>query len=700
MVFTNPHKSFSPRNDVSLNEARPGEAVLSLANAHDPSLAGAKAAALARAHGAGLPVLPGFVLSPRVALAVARAGDDDVVAAVREAWTELSCRGSRALVVRSSSTVEDGIDSSMAGRFTSVLDVRGWDSFVDAVREVVDSGDAVHENMPSGGEMAVLVQPFVEPEAGGVMFGADPVSGRRDRYVIAAVPGGPDQLVSGEVDGITITLTTRGKVVEATGQLPAVDSNVRALVGLQKRAASVFGGPQDIEWAIHDGEAVLLQSRPITATGSEDDATGPILGPGPVAETFPDALRPLEHDIWVEPMVDAIREVLSITGAQPAKKLAASPVIVNIGGRVAADLELLGIEQPKGKARSLWAKINPAPPVRRLKVAWSVGRLRAALPALARDVIEEIDEQLADVPSPRELSDRELLGLLDGARQALRSVYGYEMFAGQLLDVDGAPVTAAAQALRVLAAERNSGLSGEELVAKHPVLLALVPPAIGGEIELPPAPASMPAAAEVDAQQLLREALRLRARWLQEVTARAAMELGRRLHEANRISAARDVSWLPLATLRAVVRGEVAVVETQERPADAGPLPARFRLTPDGRVVAVRSGDAAGANGGRGAGGGRGTGVVLPADSLPAENGVLVVRTLDPSLAPMLPGLRGLVAETGSVLSHLAILAREFGVPTVVGVQDAVKRFPPGTEVVVDGGTGEVSVVRSEEVAA
>jgi pyruvate,water dikinase len=56
----------------------------------------------------------------------------------------------------------------------------------------------------------------------------------------------------------------------------------------------------------------------------------------------------------------------------------------------------------------------------------------------------------------------------------------------------------------------------------------------------------------------------------------------------------------------------------------------------------------------------------------------------------MLPGLAGLVAETGNVLSHLAILAREFHIPTVVGVEDAVRRFPPGTHLVVDGTTGEV----------
>jgi pyruvate,water dikinase len=71
----------------------------------------------------------------------------------------------------------------------------------------------------------------------------------------------------------------------------------------------------------------------------------------------------------------------------------------------------------------------------------------------------------------------------------------------------------------------------------------------------------------------------------------------------------------------------------------------------------------------------------------------LVVHTLDPGLAPLLPRLAGLVAETGSVLSHLAILAREFGVPAVVGVPDAVSRFPAGTMLAVDGVTGDVSAL-------
>ena len=117
------------------------------------------------------------------------------------------------------------------------------------------------------------------------------------------------------------------------------------------------------------------------------------------------------------------------------------------------------------------------------------------------------------------------------------------------------------------------------------------------------------------------------------------------------------------------------------------PVPAYFRLTADGAVVSeVR----AGSGGGVGAGGGRGSGPV--AFDAPVPGDVLVVRTLDPDLAPLLPHLAGIVAETGSPLSHLAILARERGVPVVVGHTTIRSLVSEGTVVTVDGRTGSVEV--------
>ena len=80
-------------------------------------------------------------------------------------------------------------------------------------------------------------------------------------------------------------------------------------------------------------------------------------------------------------------------------------------------------------------------------------------------------------------------------------------------------------------------------------------------------------------------------------------------------------------------------------------------------------------------------------DGPPKPGDVLVVRTLSPTLAAHLPVVAGIVSETGSVLSHLAILAREYDVPTVVAVGDALHRFPVGTRLLVDGDSGEVRVL-------
>ncbi|MGV3760323.1 MAG: PEP-utilizing enzyme, partial [Actinomycetota bacterium] len=66
-------------------------------------------------------------------------------------------------------------------------------------------------------------------------------------------------------------------------------------------------------------------------------------------------------------------------------------------------------------------------------------------------------------------------------------------------------------------------------------------------------------------------------------------------------------------------------------------------------------------------------------------------------LAAVLPEVAAIVSETGSALSHLAILAREARVPAVVAVPDARRRYPPGATVVVDGSTGEVAVVEEVE---
>ncbi|HEX7277611.1 MAG TPA: PEP/pyruvate-binding domain-containing protein, partial [Acidimicrobiales bacterium] len=342
--------------------------------AENSQVTGAKAAALARAAASGLPVLPGMVVTTDAFTRPAA----DVEADLHVAWATMSDHARRPIVVRSSSTIEDNAGSSMAGMFTSVLDVRSWEGFRMALDTVLASSNVVALTGPEArsrvrAPMAVLVQPQLAATVGGVLFGLDPVSGRRDRLVVSASDAGPSAVVSGEVDGTRYVLSRRGRRLDGPTRAdgPLTPSQLRRLAALARHAEQVFGGPQDVEWAFGpDGRLWLLQSRPITAAAADTvGARGPVLGPGPVAETFPDALSALEEDLWVGPLRDGLRTALSLAGTAPRRRLATSPVVTTAGGRVAADLELLGAADGP---TSFLRRIDPRPPARRLVAAWRV----------------------------------------------------------------------------------------------------------------------------------------------------------------------------------------------------------------------------------------------------------------------------------------------------------------------------------------
>lgn len=681
-----------------------GESVVSLEDPRscDPWVSGAKGSALARARSSGLPVLPGFVVTTSsTARLPAGAGlPAEDVDHIRAAWADLSRGGTRALVVRSSSTAEDTGESSMAGLFRSVVDVRGWEAFVAAVRRVVASREEAalaSASVSAFQPLAVLVQPFLPAVVGGVMFGIDPTSGREDRVVVDATALGPVALVSGQATPSRYELDEQGSLVDRREGADGANLDrrtLRRLHTLEKRVRALFGGPQDVEWAIDEtGDVVLLQSRPVT-TPLAGVPVGPVYGPGPVVETFPDPLSALEEDLWVSPLRSAMREALLLAGRSP-QDLRGVELLVVVGGRVAVNLEAVGEAERQVKSR--WPA-SPRSRLRRLRGAWSLGRLRSSLPSLAEDLVVRVDRALLAVPDLHELSDRQLVSILDRGRRGLMSVHAHEILVGQLVHPSAAHLTAASAALRVLAHARQMGVNEDRIPVLFPIVLTLVAPRVAaashlpGEVELPPW--SPPAAGERAA--VVREALRLRVRWLQELTGRVAWELGARLHARGSLAEPALVRALSLDVLQAATaERSVPTVPVEGRGIRIEPLPPHFRLSDKGAVIPVH---AANASGGTGAGGGLGTGPVYQGPGDPPEGAVLVVPLLDPSLARYLPRLRGLVAETGSALSHLAILARESGVPTVVGVSDALQRFPVGSTLTVDGMTG--SVTREDEASS
>jgi pyruvate,water dikinase len=73
-----------------------------------------------------------------------------------------------------------------------------------------------------------------------------------------------------------------------------------------------------------------------------------------------------------------------------------------------------------------------------------------------------------------------------------------------------------------------------------------------------------------------------------------------------------------------------------------------------------------------------------------APGDILITKVAGPALGQMLGQVAGVVAERGGSTSHLASLARERGIPMVLGVPDATRRIPNGAMVAVDGVAGVV----------
>ena len=548
--------------------------------ADDARLVGAKAANLAVARRRGLPVLPGFVLTT-----AASAGglSPELIAALHPQWARLSRSGTDAVIVRSSSTIEDGRTSSMAGQFSTVPDVRGWDQFLEAIDTVLASAGG----LPAAG-MAVLIQPQLEAAGGGVLFSVDPITGDRRHFLVEAAADGPQSVVDGSAIATRMSLTPRGRLAGSIAGPDGLvlDRNRRhRLAGLARNVTAAFGIPQDIEWAFDDrGRLWLLQARPVTTV--DNGGRSPVLGPGPLADTFPAPLRRLEQDLWLPPLRRGIAQALLIVGVVPRRRIDRSPLVIAVGGRVAADLDLLG---GPGRHQSLLHRLDPRPPARRLRAAWRVGRLRRALPVLATDVIRQVDADLAAVPLLSQLSEEQLVNVLRRAGPVLEALHGYEVLAGMLLTPDHGGETGLSVALGTVASMRDSGISDAEIVARAPVALALIAPEVDAPNELPVVShGPLGPGGGVDRLEP-REALRLRTRWVQELTARAAAELGRSLEARGVLATGGAVTDLKLAELEVVVDGGAPPADLDQRASRPGPpLPADFRLTSTGAVIPER----------------------------------------------------------------------------------------------------------------
>jgi pyruvate,water dikinase len=259
--------------------------------ATDAGAFGGKAAQLAAALAAGLPVPNGFALDWTAVRALVE-GDRRATA-----WLD-AFEESGPWAVRSSAIGEDSAEASFAGTHLTLLGVVGVEALLDAIHQVHDSAldEAAaayrrQHGLDPAPRMAVVLQPMIASDVAGVLFTKNPVTGAHERVIEASwglgetvVSGlvSPDQYRLSPDDGqlldrwagekdLALRLQADGTVAETHVIADLVEAwclaeeQLRRLHRLATRCDDVFSSDEhDIEFAFADDRLHLLQRRPIT----------------------------------------------------------------------------------------------------------------------------------------------------------------------------------------------------------------------------------------------------------------------------------------------------------------------------------------------------------------------------------------------------------------------------------------------------
>src|SRR6266536_2948169 len=371
---------------------------------------GGKGVSLARMAAAGLPVPPGFHittiayrrfvaehgLQERILAAVSAVSADqsatldeaaqhiadlfaqsampeDIAQAIRRAYAELN-GDDTSVAVRSSATAEDLPELSFAGQQETYLNMRGEAQVLDAVKRCWASlwtARAISYRIrnhiaPAEVSLAVVVQQLVPADAAGIMFTANPMTGKHDQIMINAAWGLGEAIVGGLVTPDTFvldrknwTITTAAiaekdvmtvRTPEGTHEEPVLtdqrsqpalsSSQAAELARMGVRIEELYGQPMDIEWALAADRFFIVQARPITSLPHQHkniDAWNDSLAldclwtRGNVGEAVPDVVTPCSRSL-LQIVFDDMMPTLFVGGYSP---------VGYIGGRLYMNLSLM-----------------------------------------------------------------------------------------------------------------------------------------------------------------------------------------------------------------------------------------------------------------------------------------------------------------------------------------------------------------------
>ncbi|SEP10768.1 phosphoenolpyruvate synthase [Mucilaginibacter gossypiicola] len=253
----------------------------------------------------------------------------------------------QAFAVRSSATAEDLPSASFAGQQDTYLNIIGKDAILKHISKCWASlftDRAVVYRIQNGFDhhkvyLAVVVQKMVFPQAAGILFTADPVTGNRKTVSIDAGFGLGEAMVSGLVNADNYKVRT-GEIIDK--KIPAkkmaiyalkdggtkeqqlepemqtrqvlTDEQILQLEHIGRKLEEHFGNPQDIEWCLAGDTFYIVQSRPITTLypvpEANDHENHVYISVGH-QQMMTDAMKPLGLSLW---QLTAVRQMYKAGG--------------------------------------------------------------------------------------------------------------------------------------------------------------------------------------------------------------------------------------------------------------------------------------------------------------------------------------------------------------------------------------------------
>ncbi|MGE5654403.1 MAG: PEP/pyruvate-binding domain-containing protein, partial [Bacillota bacterium] len=746
-------------------------------------------------------------------------------AAIVSAYQEL---GGGAVAVRSSATAEDLPDASFAGQQESFLNIEGVDALMAAVKSCWASlwnARAVtyrSQQLTNSNEvaLAVVVQRMVPAEVAGVMFTANPITGRRDQIVIDAARGLGEALVSGAVnpDHWVVDQHSR-QVVE---QRLATDSKdhsdtpvlkvdqIKQLVEMGLRVADHFGSPQDIEWAWAGGELHVLQSRPITSLyplprEMQSPTQLKVYVCANLTQGVAEPFTPMGLDIFGE----VVRSNGALLGA-PLRPGMQAPNVHMAGGRLFVEItEAMRDRRLRKRMDYQFGRVEPQMVAiidqlskREPELAPTQRGKRAGMPlklavdavsgmiyglrkpnearqqalAICEQTVQRIESESESVASladgvdfvsrtVRELRDsiialvpvagvgwftepvlRSLVGkwlddpsLLDPVLRSMPHNPTTEMdlelwHISRILKSEGAEPHPAHPAVKSFLdrfghraiREMDIGLPRWREEPEHVLNVLRTYLAHGDEMDAERHFRAGDEAARVQAERLIALATAKATfkgsmlRWLIKCLRATAgvreypkfftirilaavrgalLKCGRYLVQSGYLERADDVAWLGLAELRhpsdfrrLVTDRRLDYQREQKRRTAPRVMTSTGEVFLHATTVDIQS-SLVGTPASSGIYEGSVRVVHDPKQAVLEPGEILVAPGTDPAWTPLFLSAGALVMEIGGMMSHGSVVAREYGIPAVVGVTGAIHRLQTGMRIRVDGTAGTISVL-------